>query len=132
MRRKKLLLVEDSDSDAFLTERAFAHLPIEWVRARDGEEALAVAFTQGPFDLVLLDLNLPRVRGDEVLRQLKRSPLTRRTPVIVLSTSDAPLDVATTFDAGAAGYFVKPLPLRFAALAEILSAYWFDFGRLPP
>lgn len=110
----RILLVEDDDVDAELFERAVGrwHLPIDIVRARDGEAALQVLRTapapeQGGPDLIVLDLNLPRIGGLEFLATMRAEPELTAKPVFVLTTSAAPHDVATAFRHHVAAYLVK-------------------------
>ncbi len=125
-REARILLVDDNANDVELTRDAFReerlvnHLAV----ARSGQEALDRLFgrTLGPDgereplpDLILLDVNMPRVDGFEVLRQIKSTPVLRRIPVIILTSSRGEGDRAMTYDTGANSYLVKPdLPRRHA------------------
>lgn len=137
----EVLLVEDDDDDARLTEKAFEsdaqfH---NFHRAEDGVQALGFlrredAFANAPRpDLILLDLNMPRKSGREVLKEIKEDPELLRIPIVVLTTSDDERDIAFSYDQQANSYVTKPVDLH--ALREVLKAvmdYWFSVVRLPP
>lgn len=126
-----LLLVEDNPLDVDLTLRAFRQRklanPVEV--ARDGEEALAwiPRWEAGePLPVViLLDLNMPRVDGLTVLRELKSRPVLQRIPVVILTTSREDRDINTAYDLGANSYIVKPVGFdNFMAVAQQIELYW--------
>lgn len=131
-----LLLVEDNPDDIELTRRAFSRGDItpELVIVRDGEEALHYLFASGPYSerdpnilpaAVLLDLNLPKLTGLEVLRRIRASEMTRRLPVIILTTSREERDIAGSYDLGANSYIQKPVDFaQFVEAARQLSSYW--------
>jgi CheY-like chemotaxis protein len=134
-----ILLVEDDPKDIELTLRAFRKARItNPVRlARDGAQALESIFGAGSWargprkprpGVVLLDLNLPKVSGIEVLRQLKADPSTRGIPVVILTVSDSDRDVAACRRLGAAGYIVKPV--RFRNFSEAMPPLDFEWGLL--
>ena len=139
-----LLLVEDNPSDVALTERAFekAHIANEMVVAQDGQEALDYLWGAGEYAgrdaadlpaLVLLDLNLPKVSGLDVLRRIRGDARTRRLPVVILTTSKEEQDVAAGYDLGANSYIRKPVDFRqFAAAVEQLGLYWLVLNEAPP
>jgi len=114
-----ILLAEDDDGHAYLIEQNLRDggLANAVVRARDGQEALDYVRCEGPHAgrvpngplLVLLDLNMPRVGGEEVLRRLKADPRTDDLPVIVLTTTDDPREVRRCYDLGCASYVTKPV-----------------------
>ena len=131
-----ILLVDDSPSDVRLAEEALkeAGVTCNLVVARDGLEAMEYlrCHTDRLPSLILLDLNMPRMRGDEVLGELKRDPALRSIPVIVLTTSKARLDVAVCYDLHANCYVAKPL--RLEDFVEVMSAiwrFWFGVATLP-
>ncbi|HKA53103.1 MAG TPA: response regulator, partial [Candidatus Binatia bacterium] len=100
--------------------------------------ALDYLFRRGPHaqaappSLVLLDLNLPGQDGRSVLEQVKRDAALRATPVVVVSTSDNPADIAQCYAGGCSGYLVKALAYeRLAAALQVLGAYWFTVVTLP-
>ena len=126
-----ILLVEDRPTDADLTKRAFArsHLlnPIEL--ARDGEEALGYIERWDAGEMVpifiLLDLQLPKVSGLEVLRKLKSHPTYSRIPVIVLTTSGEDRDIEEAYKLGCNSYIVKPVEFnKFMEIAVQIEVYW--------
>lgn len=132
-----VLLVEDNDLDAHLARDAFEEvLPRTRIRtARSGEEALEWLSESGAElpDLVLLDLKLPGVSGQEVLRQLKSSSRCRRVPVLVFSSSSEVSDRASSYDAGANGYLIKPRD--FVGYLEVIRAvgeFWVGWNSPPP
>jgi chemotaxis family two-component system response regulator Rcp1 len=129
-----LLIVEDSPSDLALTKHALEEsgMPLALVAARDGEEAMAM-LRRGPRpDLILLDLNLPRKSGLEVLTELAGDPELRRIPVVVLSSSAAQKDVHEAYDRNANAYLVKSLDLdEFVGAVQILRRFWLKVVRLP-
>lgn len=126
-----ILLVEDNPVDVDLTLRAFARRkllnPVQV--ARDGEEALAwiprwLAGEPKPA-VILLDLNMPRVDGLSVLRELKAHPDLHRIPVVVLTTSKEDRDINTAYDLGANSYIVKPVDFaKFMDVAQQVELYW--------
>ena len=141
---KVILLVEDDPSDIGLTERALrkARSSNELVVAEDGQEALDYLWGTGvhagrnvsePPALVLLDLNLPKVPGLEVLRRIRADPRTRRIPVVILTTSQEEQDVAAGYDLGVNSYVRKPVDfIQFAAAIEQLGTYWFLLNQPAP
>ncbi|HCY40530.1 MAG TPA: two-component system response regulator [Prolixibacteraceae bacterium] len=131
-----ILLVEDNPVDLDLTLRAFKSRkltnPIEI--ARDGEEALAFLEkwkSGAPVPVViLLDLNLPKVNGLEVLEAIKKHPDFRAIPVVVLTTSSESRDVKTSYQLGANSYIVKPVDFdKFMEVAEQIELYWSVLNR---
>ena len=138
-RPARILLVEDSVADAKLVELALeeAGSTSEVLRAEDGADALRKldAIVAGDIarpDLVLLDINLPRVNGFEVLRRVKGEPVLRTMPVVVFSTSRSDVDVAAAYALGASSYVVKPVDLhRFMDVVRSIEAYWTATVRLP-
>jgi len=135
---RSILLVEDNPMDVDLTLRAFRERklanPIEV--ARDGEEALAwiprwEAGEPRPV-VILLDVNLPKVGGLEVLRQLKSHPVLRTIPVVMLTTSSMSQDVQTAYECGANSYIVKPVDFdKFMEVAAQIELYWVVINKPP-
>ncbi|GGR82084.1 response regulator [Deinococcus sedimenti] len=132
-----ILLVEDSEADIILTQEAFAdagilnHLQI----ARDGVEALK--YLRDPAkarpDVILLDINMPRMNGLELLRVLKHDPALMTIPVIMLTTSHAEEDILRSYQAFAASYVVKPVEFgKFYEAIQALGRYMLTIVRLPP
>jgi CheY-like chemotaxis protein len=135
---RPILLVEDNPMDVDLTRRAFARRkvlnPIEV--ARDGEEALSYLekWENGEAMpvVVLLDINLPKVNGLEVLHQFKTSLLSQKVPVIVLTTSAEDRDIETAYKLGANSYIVKPVDFeKFVEVAAQIDLYW-NVINIPP
>lgn len=131
-----ILLVEDNADDVELTRRAFERSNVvdEMPVASDGQEALDYLFVTGTHSgrdpaimpqVVLLDLNLPKISGLEVLRRMRTDERTRRLPVVVLTTSDEERDVTSSYDLGANSYVLKPVDFaQFADVARQLGLYW--------
>jgi two-component system response regulator len=135
-RPNTILLVEDSPGEVELFRLALAEtLPDCRLRvASDGEHALTLLARGELPDLVVLDLNLPRLTGHEVLADLRaaREPRLRRLPVVVLTTSAAPADVQRSYDLFASSHMVKPQDVdRLFELIEALARYWFGVVTLP-
>jgi chemotaxis family two-component system response regulator Rcp1 len=134
MTGRSILLVEDNAGDVRLTREALreAELSVELTAVPDGEQALAFMRSAGRPDLILLDLNLPKKNGLEVLEEIRHDPALRTTPVIMLTTSSSSRDVAASYDRGVNGYVVKPLELDdFTELVQAINGFWLDFARLP-
>lgn len=138
--RPVVLLVEDNPADVRLAAEVLAEAGLAdgLLVARDGDEALRMLRREGEFaslpqpDLVLLDLNLPRLSGHEVLAQIKQTPLLRRIPVLVLTTSRAESDIAACYDAHANAFLTKPVDLlEFSRLAQSIRDFWFGSAQLP-
>ncbi|PJZ70588.1 two-component system response regulator [Leptospira perolatii] len=136
-----VLLVEDNPTDVRLTREAFeevdARMKLHVVR--DGEEALEFVTGSGayseriPPDIILLDLNLPKKDGFEVLRDLKEHPDYKKIPVIVLTTSGSHTDILKTYNLHANSYIQKPVELEaFMGAVQSLRLYWFATVTLPP
>jgi two-component system, chemotaxis family, response regulator Rcp1 len=135
----EILLVEDNPGDVRLTREA---LKESWIStnlevAGDGVEALQLLNGEkgkAPLrpDLILLDLNLPRMGGRELLAELKASPELRQIPVVVLSSSDAEDDVRSAYDLHANCYVVKPVALdRYLAAVRGIEQFWNSLVKLP-
>jgi DNA-binding response OmpR family regulator len=123
--KSKILLVEDSRFLRVANERALARAGYDVITAGDGEEALRLAREAGP-DLVLLDMLLPKVSGECVLRELKHDPQTQNTPVVVLS-SLSQSNEGKLRDSGAAAYFSKSNLAcgdEQQALVELVKSFW--------
>ena len=136
-----ILLVEDEPADAHLIKVALrqtqAPIDLQWVN--DGVEALEFLRREGDRfraaphpDLILLDLNMPRMDGREFLAIIKQEPQFRDIPTVMLTTSDVERVVLASYQLGAAGYVVKPVGLvELAAAVKGLEHYWFGVVRLP-
>ncbi len=136
----EVLLVEDNPADVRLTEEALREgtVPLHLSVTPDGEEALAFLRREGRYaaaprpDLVLLDLNLPRLDGRAVLAAVKADPSLRRIPVVVLSTSEAEADIATSYDLHANCYVSKSPDLdQFFRVMGIIEEFWLAVARRP-
>lgn len=136
----EVVLIEDNTGDAFLLEEALKETRHEKKLHTfpDGASALAYLRKKGPHagaatpDLILLDLNLPKMDGREILKELKEDPDLRSIPVIVVTSSSAPADIRNSYMAYANTYIVKPIAI--ADLRETIRAvehYWFDIATLP-
>lgn len=144
MQKKVILLVEDNPSDIGLTKRAFEKHRIhnELVVAEDGQEALDYLFGAGAYAgrdtsvmpaVILLDLKLPKVDGLEALKHIRSHPLTKRLPVVILTSSRADQDVAMSYDLGANSYIRKPVDFeQFAEAVRALDLYWVVLNEPPP
>jgi two-component system response regulator len=139
MQKIKVLLVEDNPGDAELTRQALesSKLAVELVTVDDGEKALRYLRREPPYrdaalpDLVLLDLNLPKVSGEEVLREIKADRALRSLPVVVLTSSDAEAEITRCYAEGANCYVVKPVD--FSSFMEIVASieqFWFSVVKL--
>lgn len=136
-----ILLVEDDAGDAELTRTALdeSTLSLSLTVAEDGEKAIAYLRKQPPYakaitpDLIILDLNLPRKDGREVLAELKTDPALRSIPVIVLTTSSADDDIARAYAQGANSYITKPMGFpEFTKVIRAILDFWLGTARLPP
>ena len=140
MKRYTILLVEDNESDVDLVRQFLsrgANSP-NLIVAGDGVEALRMLHRQAPYeqfprpDLIVLDLNLPRKDGKEVLAELKQDPELSHIPVVVLSTSSAELDVARVYELKANCYVTKPVDVDdFARTVQGIENFWLSVVRLP-
>lgn len=137
-----ILLVEDNPADVRLAMEALREGGIHSnvIHAADGEEAMRVLneIADGPGDgsglpsLILLDLNLPRMDGREVLQKLKGDPRFRQIPVVVLTTSNAEEDIASCYSHAVNSYVQKPMEYsRFVDVVHQIQEYWFKTSRLP-
>jgi CheY-like chemotaxis protein len=144
MRDKTILLVEDNPDDEELTVRAFKadNLSNDIVVVHDGAEALDYLFGMGLYavrdvttmpTLVLLDLNLPKIDGLEVLSRLRADPRTKRLPVIILTTSHEQDEVSKAYDRGCNSYVRKPVESsQFRNAVNQLGLYWLIHNVPPP
>lgn len=130
-----ILLCEDNEADIELTLDAFAEAQFDctFLIARDGDEAIEILYKKEPHenapspDIVLLDLNMPRTDGKEVLKMMKRDPLLSEVKVVVLSSSSADKDMFDVHDLKATGYIVKPADAdKFIEMVKQLEQLWHD------
>ena len=137
--QKTILLVEDNPNDEILTIRGLNHSKIAntIVVARDGQEALDYLFGTGGRErvvpaLVLLDINLPRINGLEVLRRIRSDERTKTLPVVVLTSSKHDQDLMESYHLGCNSYVCKPLDFdQFIKAANQLSVYWLILNEPP-
>jgi chemotaxis family two-component system response regulator Rcp1 len=136
----QVLLVEDSPGDVRLTQEAFrdANRAIHLNVAADGVEAMSFLRRQGSYahaprpDLILLDLNLPKMDGREVLVQIKEDEDLKTIPTVILTTSEAESDIVKSYQLQANCYLTKPVQLdAFEALVKSINDYWLTTARLP-
>ena len=136
----EVLLVEDSPGDVRLTQEAFrdANPSVHLHVASDGVEAMAYLRREGGHvnatypDLILLDLNLPKMDGREVLALIKGDASLKMIPTIILTTSDAEADIAKSYQLQANCYLSKPVQLEaFESLVKCISDFWLTKARLP-
>lgn len=136
----EILLVEDNEGDIRLTIEAFKEAKIRnHIRVvRDGEQALAYLKKEAPYadvlkpDIILLDINLPKVDGKEVLHVLKNDSLLKTIPVVMLTTSSAESDVHDSYANHANSYVIKPVDLdKFMEVIRSIEEYWISIVKLP-
>ena len=130
-----ILLVEDNPDDEALTVMALRGVPATLEVARDGQEAMDYLTNDGKAlpRLVLLDLKLPKVDGLEVLRRIREDDRTRLTPVVVLTSSNAPNDVVASYRLGGNSYVCKPINFdQFSETIRQLGTYWLAVNEPPP
>ncbi len=137
----EILLIEDNLGDIRLIKEAFKEGKIinRVSVVEDGEAAMAFLRREGPYagavrpDLILLDLNLPKKDGREVLAEIKADEDLKRIPVVVLTTSQAEEDILRTYDLHANCYVTKPVDLeQFLAVVRSIEDYWLAIVKLPP
>jgi chemotaxis family two-component system response regulator Rcp1 len=137
----EILLVEDNPADVRLTEEALKESDVSnnLAVARDGVEALDYLQRRGRFeavtrpDMILLDLNLPRKDGREVLAEIKVDKALQGIPVVVLSTSQREEDITSSYDLHANCYISKPVELeRFIEVIQSIESFWGGVAELPP
>ena len=138
-----ILLADDDAEDREMTRRALDknELAHELHCVCDGEELLDYLHRRGTYappaqspvsGLILLDLNMPKKDGREVLAEIKADPLLRRIPVVVMTTSQAEQDISRTYDLGTNSYIAKPITLpALVEVMKVLGQYWFHVVKLP-
>jgi len=138
-----ILLVEDTPSDELLTLRAFKKNNIlnKVEVVRDGQEALDFLFCKADYSsrnkkdnpqVILLDINLPKIDGLEVLRELRNNESTSLVPVVIMTTSDEQNDLISSYQLGANSYVRKPVELEnFMAAIKQLGRYWLELNEQP-
>jgi CheY-like chemotaxis protein len=137
----EVLLVEDSLGDVRLTQEALkdAKVHINLRVVRDGIEAMTFLMREGEYataprpDLILLDLNLPRKDGREVLKEIKESPELKSIPVVILTTSASEADILRSYLLHANCYITKPVNLEgFLTVVKSIDSFWLSIVKLPP
>ena len=137
----KILLVEDNPADADLARENLETSKVlnELHVVIDGMQAMDFLRKRGEYsdaprpDLILLDLNLPKKDGREVLAQIKADPELRRIPVVILTSSDAEEDILKSYDLQASAYITKPVDLvGFAKIVKAIEGFWFSVVKFPP
>lgn len=135
-----ILMVEDNPADARLTAEAFRDAKVlnHMTVVGDGEAAMDYLHRRGRYatasrpDLILLDLNLPKKDGREVLAEIKSDPDLRRIPVVVLTTSDDQRDILRAYDLHVNAYITKPVDLdQFMRIVEAVEDFWLSVVKLP-
>lgn len=136
----EILLVEDNEDDVVLIQEAFgvSRLASAIHTVRDGEEALAYLRQEGKYQgalpprLVLLDINMPKKNGFEVMEGMKADPQLRPLPVVMLTTSDREEDITRSYAGGACSYIRKPMDLvQFQMVVKQFEWYWTRISRMP-
>ena len=136
----EILLVEDNEDDIVIIQEVFADMKLATIvnTVRDGEEALAYLWRKGKYkvarmpDIVLLDINMPKKNGFEVLEEMKKDPRLQSLPVIMLTTSHREEDVVRSYEKGACSYIHKLVDLdQFKQLIKQFEHYWTGISRVP-
>jgi two-component system, response regulator len=139
----QILLVEDNEADAKITVRAFdkAKYPSKISIVTNGQEALRYLFGEEMYadherfpkpDIILLDINLPRYDGFQVLEEIKKKEVCRGIPVVVITSSEKREDIIKSYDKGAASYIPKAVNYEdFVKIVEKFNDYWHEVSRLP-
>ena len=137
----EVLMIEDDPGDADLTQELLedAKVMVNVNIVEDGVQAMAYLHQEGSYvqakrpDIILLDLNLPRKDGREVLHEIKSDPNLKRIPVVVLTTSDADEDILKSYDLGANSFVTKPVGLeQFAIIVKSIENFWFTVVKFSP
>jgi CheY-like chemotaxis protein len=137
----RILMAEDSPSDAELARQAFKNgkLLNELTIVKDGVEALAYLRKEGEYhdvqrpDVILLDLNMPKKDGREVLEEIKKDPSLRTIPVVILTTSEDEHDILRSYELQASSFITKPVEFeKFLDVAKGISQFYFNIVTLPP
>lgn len=135
-----VLLVEDNPADADLMRETIeaSKLRLDLAVVKDGVEAIQYLRSEGPYlksprpDLILLDLNMPRMNGRQVLANVKSDADLRGIPVVVLTSSGAEQDIVQSYNLGANCYVIKPVDLKaFQSIVKQVESFWFTVVKLP-
>ena len=136
----EILLVEDNEDDIVLEQEALAEAKLVNIMyvVRDGEEAIAYLKRQGRYrdakmpGLILLDINMPKKNGFEVLKEIKSDADIRHIPVVMLTTSDSERDIVQAYAKGACSFITKPMDFdKFGEVAKQFALYWSLVARVP-
>ncbi len=136
----EILLVEDNEDDILLEQEALADAKLVNLMSvvRDGEEALAYLRRQGEYEnarvpgLILLDINMPKKNGFEVLNEIKADPALMHIPVVMLTTSDNEADIIKSYARGACSFITKPMDFdKFRDVIRQFALYWALVSRIP-
>ena len=139
-----ILLAEDDEEDRYLIGEALdeGRVPHRLYVVENGEHLLDYLYRRGKYadleqwpvpDLILLDLNMPRKDGREVLEELRENPELRRTPIVVLTTSSAEEDITRSYEQGVSGFVTKPVTFRdLMEVMKSIGTYWGKTSTLPP
>jgi CheY-like chemotaxis protein len=136
----EILLVEDNEDDIVLEQEALADAKLVNLMCvvRDGEEAMAYLRRQGKYHnaqvpgLILLDINMPKKNGFEVLNEIKADPALMHIPIVMLTTSDSEADVVKSYAKGACSYITKPMDFdKFRDVVKQFTLYWALVARVP-
>jgi CheY-like chemotaxis protein len=140
-RSLQILLVEDNEGDVRLIKEAFSESRISkrFSVAKDGEDALNYLYKKGQYsantirpDIILLDINLPKKNGFEVLNQIKSDPELKRIPVIMLSSSSSEDHISKSYELNANCYVTKPVDFdEYSEVVKTIEDFWFDKAKLP-
>lgn len=140
VRPAEILLVEDNENDVLLTQEGFrkAKFAVKIHHVMDGLECMAFLRNEGKYadaplpDLILLDLNMPRMDGREVLAEIVADEALRHLPVVILTTSSDEQEILATYNLRASSYIVKPVDFeQFQRVIKLLTDYWFTVVVLP-
>ena len=135
------MLVEDDAEDIFLTKDALekSKLSITLDIVRNGEDAMQYLHKEGPFaktvmpDLIILDLNLPKKNGWDVLKEVRNDKRLKSLPITILTTSNQDPDIQCAYDMGANSYVTKPVSItEFHRVVHTIEDFWFTIVKLPP
>ena len=139
-RQAEILLIEDNKGDVILAQKAFskAHTPNRITVANNGIQAMEILNRHGEYanapvpDIILMDLNLPKKNGKDVLHEIKTSDTFKRIPVIIFSSSRAELDVVKSYELHANSYIIKPGTLQqYGEVVTTIENFWFSLVILP-
>ena len=136
----EILLIENNEGDVFLTKKALQQIqtPNNITVALDGDSGIRMLKQEGEYanlptpDIILLDINLPKKNGNDVLAEIKADDKLKRIPVIVLSCSNAEQDIARAYELHASSYIIKPINvMKFKEVVDVLDDFWFNAAQLP-